>query len=35
MVTYTPVPYWLDRPIFELDEWLQVAISIQKKRRRE
>jgi hypothetical protein len=26
--TSTPVPYWLTRPILELNEWLQVYMDM-------
>lgn len=30
-VSHTPVPYWLSRPLVELNDWLQTAVKMNKK----
>ncbi len=29
--SYTPVPYWLSRPLIELTNWIKVLLNLQKK----
>jgi len=33
MATYTPVGYWLDLPVVELAEWVEIVASEMKAQR--